>query len=282
MIDDDIRRRGGLHAALLAKTVVPLFGVDPDVRGFRLQGSATLAATRGGDVFLFTAGHVIDNFSEGSPILTFLSAAGPPVLLAGEGFTSEPRFQRTKDHIDLAFLTLTNKAVEALVTAGAEVADAAWLSLDNGATDVYAVIGYPLSINNPDFERTEEHGRVTVLNAEPHLIWGTTCDEIGYRRVKRSSFHNVVIQRQPPRAKDGQVRRSTDGMKDPKGMSGGAIFNLGPEADLRRSVATMRLSGILTEYHRKTHRLIGANARMMSDIFRRDEVSASLQHEHLE
>jgi hypothetical protein len=271
MIDDEVRHRAGLHASLLAKAVVPLFGIDPREKALRLQGSATLVAVRGGDAFLFTAGHVIDNFGDRSPMLTWISTP-TPLLLAGEGFTSEPKLERTKDHIDLAFLKLSTRTVEALAAAGAEFADAAWMSLDSGPSDVYAVIGYPLSINDPDFERTEEHQRVTVLNAEPRLTWGTSCDQAAYQRVKRSAFHNVVVQRQPPRAKDGRPRQPTEGMKNAQGMSGGAIFNLGPETELRRSVATMRLAGILTEYHAKTHRFIGANARMMSGIFRRGRV----------
>lgn len=265
MLDDDLRFRAGLHASVVMPSVIPLFGVDPDVRGLRLQGTGTLVAVRDGDSFLFTAGHVIDNFPDHLPIVTWPAAASGPVILDGPGFMSEPkRLGRSMDHIDLAFLRLTPASVDGLLSAGAAFIDAAWFSLASDSSDVYAVLGYPLAINEPDFEKSELHRRVTILNAEPRVIWATACEAAAYARVKRSRAHNVVIQRHPPRG-----RRPSEGMKNPQGMSGGPIFNFGPADDLRRSLATMRLAGILTEYNPKTKHFIGANATIMADILRR-------------
>jgi hypothetical protein len=245
--------------------VIPLFGIDPYERELRLQGTGTLVAVRGGDFFLFTAGHVIDSFPDKLPIVTWVGGAISPVMVDGPGFTSEPRrFGRSKDHIDLAFLRLNAQSVSGLTQAGAQFIDASWFSLDHDSSDVYAVLGYPLAINEPDFEQSEDHPKITVLNAEPRVIWATACDNTAYARVKRSPAHNVVVQRQPPRG-----RRPSEGMKNAQGMSGGPIFNFGPAADVRRSVATIRLAGILTEYNPKTKHFIGANSTVMSDIFRR-------------
>ncbi len=249
----------------MMSAVIPLFGVDSAVRELRLQGTGTLVAIGGGDSFLFTAGHVIDNFPDKMPIVTWIGGASSPLIIDGPGFTSEPRrFGRSKDHIDLAFLRLNAESVTGLREAGAQFIDAAWFSLDCDSSDIYAVLGYPLAINEPDFERSETHSKITVLNAEPRVIWATACDSTAYARVKRSPAHNVVVQRQPPRG-----RRPSEGMKNAQGMSGGPIFNFGPATDLQRSVATMRLAGILTEYNPKTKHFIGANAKVMSDIFRR-------------
>ena len=53
-------------------------------------------------------------------------------------------------------------------------------------------------------------------------------------------------------------------------MSGGAMFSLGEEDELAAGRCVPQLAGIFTRYVDKRRYMIGANARAMADLVRRE------------
>lgn len=256
------------HANVLSRCVVPLFGLRGG-RELRLFGSGTLVQVGAGDTFLFTAGHVSDSFEHDSHGMWIWKDA-TPVKIVGEGFTSEPkRLGRTKDRVDLAYLRLAPETAHDLTRAGVHVIDATAIAPDHPRPGIYAVIGYPLGPNEPTFEADENGRKVCLIHAQHAVMYATGGDEHDYGAVRRQRRENIVLRlaaRTDVRA--FWARRP----KDPRGMSGGAIFYLGTAAEITAGRSPMELAGILTEAMLKRAMLVGASTSTMADILRRSSL----------
>lgn len=255
---------------VLSKCVVPLFGFRTG-QELRLFGTGTLVQIGSGPAFLFTAGHVMDMFvHERSAMYVWNSEV--PVKIEGDGFMSEPRRPaRSRDLIDLAFLQITRETARALSKAGVLFADAARLSHDHPRAGIYTCIGYPLAPNEkpPFFERADDGRKVRLVHAQYSALYSMGGDELDYRdlgRTRKANFIGRLAERHRMREFRGSMP------KNPSGMSGGAIFYLGTPDQILDGYSPMDLVGILTEADIKKARVLGANANVMADIFRRSGI----------
>ncbi|HEV7238061.1 MAG TPA: hypothetical protein VGQ36_02395 [Thermoanaerobaculia bacterium] len=257
------------NVAVLAKCVVPLFALTHE-RELLLGGTGVLVQVANGPAFLFTAGHVLDEFARSSMFVW--PQDGQPVKITGEGFTSEPQHVgRSGDPVDLAVLRIAQETARSLSTAGFLFADSSCMSATVPDRGVCAIIGYPHAANRPDIERTLEGKKVTTLYADPKVIFATACTQPDYDRARRSRLLNIILERQRrwTKGNDGHAD-PRHGLKSPSGMSGGAMFSLGNEDELELGQCSPQLAGIFTRYVDKRRFMIGANARAMAELVRRD------------
>jgi hypothetical protein len=179
------------------------------------------------------------------------------------------RLGRTKDRVDLTYLKIAPETARQLTHAGVHVIDATAIAPDHPRPGIYAVIGYPLAPNDPTIEADEHGEKVCLINAQYAVMYATGGDEQDYGAVRRQRRENIVLRlaaRTDVRAFRARLP------KDPRGMSGGAIFYLGTAEEIMAGRSPMELAGILTEAVLKHAMLVGASTNAMADIFRRSSL----------
>lgn len=117
----------------------------------------------------------------------------------------------------------------------------------------------------------EDGRKVRLVHAQYAILYSMGGDNLDYDELRRSRLTNF-IGRLAERHRMREFRSQQP--KNPSGMSGGAIFYLGTPDQILTGLSPMDLVGTLTEANIKKAYVVGANANVMADIFRRSGIPA--------
>jgi hypothetical protein len=215
-----------------------------DERGFpSLVGSSVLALI--GDIrFLITATHVLRLRQSGQLIIgvspEVLPVAGDVTTLHAVGGKASD-----EDHIDVSVVRLVGEPWQSLSVSHF----AAWEEFDilppKAASHTFGVVGFPVSHNKAPV-------RGDRIRSVAYRMAALEGNDSFYRATGRDKQTNLVLgmERRDMWGPDGQRTAP-----DLNGVSGAGIWRYGRR--LRNATAPARLSGILTEWHKRgRHRYV--------------------------
>lgn len=190
---------------------------------------------------LVTAAHVIDEIKNGA---LYIPAAGATKKLQGDGaITVPPRGIRRLDRFDFSVLKLGPELVEQLGKSRYVQEDE--FAIPNSALGhAFMASGYP-NVQNKKID----HAKRTIQPAK--LNFGSTViEDAKFARKLKVSGDDHYFIKYDKLARDPVTRAVTKSI-EPRGMSGGGLFDLGifNFASLTKPPKPAGLAGILIEYH---------------------------------
>ena len=193
-------------------------------------------------VFLVTASHVMDGFSERTPLLFDNGVDKPLCLLQGNEYTVRSR----KGGMDAAIVELSaasNIAVSRELCLGLMDLDVT-ASCDTAGGCL--VVGCPETMNRKSIDRA-----TTAISPNLYTLFTPEADESKYRQLSIDSEDHIVLHwNQKAAYSPEQQKRAGPNLN---GLSGAPIW--GPEESFPRVL------GILTEHHqREVKAIVGVRA----------------------
>ncbi len=251
-----LRECASQAAADVADSVRPIYGSskDTDHRPEHI-GSCILLVVDGMRV-VSTAAHIVDEMSRGATL--FLAGAGPRLVPIVGGptvkATKAPQGNRLLDHSDCAFWQVPDAAVDAL--GAANFLGPSRLSHNRSPPEhrYYTALGYPVSRNKHGVDHVERS-----ISVAPSMHTSNGISEPALAKKLRLSGDEHIFVRFERQAEDADG--ATVNTFHPKGLSGGALLDLGdfttPAAYAGSTKHRALLAGMIIEYH-KGHRALVA------------------------
>lgn len=245
-------------------SVRPIYGSPNGLRP-ELIGSCLLLAVDGAK-FVVTAAHVIDWTSSHALYVGGVVGTKPVQILGKIKSTPEPPGGRCQDRFDCAFWQVPSSAERAL--GAVEFVDQSRLS-DNKVSPtgrVYMAMGYRLSRNKGKVDNVARTIKTVIWKysanvaelPELALALGVSGNEHFFLKYDKYSFNS------------GGLRVSS---VNPKGISGGALIDLGnfssASAYDSRSRCVGMLCGMVIEKNKKHRALVGIKIEYIVNAIRR-------------
>jgi hypothetical protein len=260
-------KNGGISASDKYKGAIrPIYGLYDD-RRLDLIGSCVLVNI-GKKSYLITAAHVIDERQYAS-----LYLGGKGLIPLGGEFTStaKPSGDRTSDHYDFSWLELSANQLQAL-----EEID--FISESDLATNkippkrrTYVIMGYPCIKNGKD--------TICKNKIVPKFMKYTSTGKQMPALLKKLGItgqdHIIISHKKRSTDNEGNITESIH----PRGMSGGAIIDLGslvtPKELLKTVVDSGKLAGIFIEKQRDFSAMVSVRIEVIVETIRNYEVSTT-------
>jgi len=249
---------GSTNAGKKYKNAIrPIYGCDDKGKPLHI-GTCVLVKIRGCR-YLITAAHVVDESRN-----TTLYVGGDSLIeIHGEFIcTSKPNNDRSQDHYDFGFLKLSPQYLEDLKAVKfIEEADFAKnITLTEGRA--YVAMGFPNSqnkkIDSVKKSITPRFAKYTsTAKSKPEL----------FKRLNLTGNDHIAIDhnKKYSRNPDGSITNSIR----PRGMSGGALIDLGrlvtPEELKKSNVDPGFLAGILVEKHDEFNAMLSVKIDLILD-----------------
>lgn len=223
----------------IGRAVRPVYIALNDGRADHI-GSCVLVEIRD-QRLLITAAHVIDEVKHGH---LYIPAAGVTTRLEGSGaITTPPDGIRRKDKFDFAVLKIP-PALAAQLGNTRFIREREFVAPTPAIGRAYMALGYP-NVSNKKIDHANRKIKPSKLS------FGSTVvqDEALAKKLKVSGDDHYFVK-YDKRQRD-PVTRSVLMAIEPKGMSGGGLFDLGQfnMASLISPPRPAGLAGILIEYH---------------------------------
>jgi hypothetical protein len=237
--------------AELKSSVRPIYGLED---GRLTYAGSCLLLDIDGKRILSTAAHVADNLAH-SPLFVGGPVGTHPVQLQGRfRGTTPPGGDRLKDHFDCAYCVLSGTDAAAL--GAVEFLDASRISHNRASTEgrVYTAFGYALSRNKNSIDHLTSSIANRLSMFTGHVV---NVPALAAKLPRGGETHLMLKFDRHAYTADGE-RVNVFG---PKGLSGGALLDLGdftsPAIYVSNSQHRATLSGMLIE-HRPAHRVMVA------------------------
>jgi hypothetical protein len=228
------------------RSVRPIFG-SPDGTRPELIGSCLLVAVDN-IKYVVTAAHVIDWSSTHALFVGGLVGTEPVQILGQIKLTQEPLGRRCQDKIDLAFWEVPTQAVEKL--GDVKFIDQNRISYNQAPTNnrMYMAMGYPLTRNKRNVNNVDRKIKIVLWKYIANVIESLELAEgLG---VSGNEHFFLAFEKYSTTA-SGQKVSSIN----PKGISGGALIDLGNFASMSmydtKTECIGMLSGMVIEKHKK-------------------------------
>lgn len=249
-LTDIIEERTAAAQSGFRNSVLPVYGAD--VRGLAVHIGSCILFSVGNTKYLLTAAHIVDEHKKGSSL--FVVGKGRLVELEADfTITKAPFGERAKDKYDFAFAKLSARMLNELGKTPFVAECDIVRQRDETSGRLYVALGYPNSKNKID-----DHSARQIES----IIWaysGPAWKEAAFvGRPEKFSADHIALKFDRKQSKD--VRGRIVNSFNPKGLSGGALIDMGNMADPQNWVSGSdqrgRLAGVLTEMHRKTNGFI--------------------------
>jgi hypothetical protein len=210
-----------------------------------------------GTPLVVTAAHIVDDITKGATLFVAGSSQSQLVPIMGGDIkaTSPPRGDRDQDHADSAFWRIPDDVANRL--GAANFLGTSRLSHNRAPLErrYYTAFGYPVCNNEGRVNRERR-----TISFAPSMHTSNAVSEPKLARKLRSTEDQHIFVRFAKQSQN--AHGETVETFYPKGLSGGALLDLGdftsPDIYQGDPKLRARLAGVIIEYHDKQYRTLVA------------------------